>query len=91
MAPSYLEHSNATYGPLPDGPYLGSELFISRLIPRNTSDGPEALTSAMLEAMDLDAAADWQFGCMGFNVNTSHIEHPDNGVAPFCRDRRVPE
>ncbi|KAI1374299.1 hypothetical protein F4677DRAFT_461575 [Hypoxylon crocopeplum] len=86
-APSYLEHYNATNGPLPYGPYQGSELFNSRFIPRAAAEGePERITAAMIEAMDLDPAADFQFGCMGLNVNETRIQHPDNAVVPYWRD-----
>ncbi|KAI1768459.1 hypothetical protein GGR53DRAFT_462427 [Hypoxylon sp. FL1150] len=86
-APSYLEHYNETNGPLPYGPYLGTELFNSRLIPRAVAErDPANLTSAMLKAMEVDPAADWQFGCMGLNVNETRIAHPDNAVAPYWRE-----
>ncbi|RYP47176.1 hypothetical protein DL768_006726 [Monosporascus sp. mg162] len=86
VAPSYIEHYNVTNGPLPYGPYQASELFNSRIIPRAITSGPEDLTAAMLKAMDLDPAADWQFGCMGLNVNATRIQHPDNAVVPYWRD-----
>ncbi|CAN9123231.1 unnamed protein product [Alternaria alternata] len=85
-APSYLQHYNATDGPLPYGPYVVSQLFNSRLIPRDLSESPENLTSAMLSSVAFDPSANWQIGCLGVNVNTTHVAHPKNAVVPYWRD-----
>lgn len=85
-APSYVQHYNATDGPLPYGPYEASQLFNSRLIPRTLARSPGNLTSALLSTVAFDPAANWQIGCLGINVNATHIAHPDNAVVPYWRD-----
>lgn len=88
-APNYVTHYNNSNGPLPNGIYEVSELFNSRLIPRAVSENATRaaeLTSAMITAMNIDRAADWNFGCMGLNVNQTRIQHPDNGVTPHWRN-----
>ncbi|CAG8958606.1 hypothetical protein HYFRA_00009923 [Hymenoscyphus fraxineus] len=88
-APSYFGHYQITNGPLPDGPYVSSMLFNSRFIPRVISGNSERsrkLTTALITAMDTDPAANWQFGCMGLNVNSTRIQHPDNSVVSYWRE-----
>ena len=82
-APNYIQHYNDTDGPLPYGPYTSSPLFNSRLIPRNISQDASNLTATMLSLTSLDSAANWQFGCLGINVNSSSIP---NAVTPHWRE-----
>nr|A0A0C6E5D0.1 RecName: Full=FAD-linked oxidoreductase orf1; AltName: Full=Betaenone biosynthesis cluster protein B; AltName: Full=FAD-dependent BBE enzyme-like protein; Flags: Precursor [Neocamarosporium betae]BAQ25462.1 putative FAD binding domain protein [Neocamarosporium betae] len=84
-APSFLQHYNATDGPLPYGPYVASQLFNSRMIPRSLSSSPSNLTTAILSSVATDAPGIWQLGCLGINVNSTRISHPDNAVAPHWR------
>ncbi|KAA8619984.1 BBE multi-domain protein [Pyrenophora tritici-repentis] len=81
-APNYFQHYNDTDGPLPYGPYQASQLFNSRLIPRNISDDPSELIATMLSMSAFDPAANWQFGCLGININSSSIS---NAVTPHWR------
>ncbi|TLD10902.1 hypothetical protein PgNI_06557 [Pyricularia grisea] len=85
-APSYFAHYDKMYGPLPVGPYLGSPLFNSRLVPRGAGSDPKPIVQSMLTSMRLDKGADWQFGCMGISVSSPSLRHADNAVAPFWRD-----
>ncbi|PHH92960.1 hypothetical protein CDD83_3118 [Cordyceps sp. RAO-2017] len=91
-SPNFLEHFNATNGPLPDGPYTASPLFNSRIIPLTVSqDASRArnLTLAMMAVMDYDpSGANWQFGCQGVNVGDKNkrFTHPDNALAAYWRN-----
>jgi len=82
-APNYIQHYNDTDGALPYGPYISSPLFNSRLIPRNISQDASKLTDTMLSLTSLDSAANWQFGCLGINVNSHSIA---NAVTPYWRE-----
>ncbi|KAI1298197.1 hypothetical protein F5Y03DRAFT_368218 [Xylaria venustula] len=84
--PTYLEHYNATNGPLPYGPYEGTPLFNSRLIPRSIANSPGNLTSAIMAVTGLDSPANWQIGCSGINVNATRIRHPENAVVSYWRN-----
>ncbi len=86
-ATSYFQHYNDTNGPLPNGVYPTSELFNSRLIPRDISKDParaKNLTAAMQQGIASDPAAGFFFGCSAQNVKD--ISHPDNAVVPYWRD-----
>lgn len=89
-APSYADHYNHTNGPLPFGPYQSSELFNSRLVPRDIAADAAATTklaAAIQSVVELDRAAGWQVGCMGLNVNATSVpRHADNAVVPYWRN-----
>ena len=87
VSQNYLQHYNASNGPLPYGLYPATMLFNSRLIPRKVSEDAnraKELTNVMQQAVDYQPEAGWRFGCSALNVKD--VAHEDNAVVPYWRD-----
>lgn len=82
-SPSYYDHFDADFGPLPYGAYPPTTLFSSRLIPRALVQEEQG-RSDILGALQATLDSEFYIGCHALNVK--NISHPDNAVFPVWRD-----
>jgi hypothetical protein len=86
--PTFLDHFERDFGPLPYGPFPVSQLTGSRLLPRVAVSQPiknAAITQAL---RTVTASGNFYLGCNAINVGSSprHSTYPDNAVLPAWRD-----
>jgi hypothetical protein len=82
--PTYLEHFDHYFGPLPFGPYGAAEVQGSRLIPRSLISGNS--TSKLVNVMrNITASSDFMMIGVGLNVPI-RPGAPATGLNPYWRD-----
>lgn len=82
--PSYLQHFNTDFGPLPYGGYPINTLFHSRLIPRAVVEDDESRQKVMKVYQETLATGFLFVGCHSFSVQNA--TRPANAVLPAWRD-----
>lgn len=82
--PSYVQHFNTDFGPLPYGSYPVNTLFHSRLIPRAVVEDADARQQVVEVYRDTLATGYLYVGCHSFDVQNA--TRPDNAVLPAWRD-----
>ncbi|RYP42016.1 hypothetical protein DL768_010409 [Monosporascus sp. mg162] len=81
---TFVQHFDATFGPLPYGGYPPNTLFASRIIPRSVVLDPEANRQVVQVYRNALAGDYFTVGCHTFTVQ--HAGHHDNAVLPAWRD-----
>ena len=86
-SPTFLEHFATYFGPLPYGPYIGSELIGGRMIPRTVVETNGALVTATMR--NISRTPNFFIDAIALNANLAAkngSSAPSNAVLPAWRD-----